>query len=188
VKVKATPDLNDNDEVTLQMEFEVRALAGAKVNGLPVITNRTLSQAVRLKENETSLIGGLIDKQETKTITGLPGLAEIPGLGYTFGLRNNSSSDTEFLILVTPRMVRLPQHDSRTIYAGRGDTAGRGATGANAPSGRDPAETQPRGPTQTPLTAPQPMPGPGQPGQQAPQQQANPPKPPSEPQPQQPPL
>jgi hypothetical protein len=194
VKVKATPDLNDNDEVTLQMEFEARALAGTKVNGLPVITNRTLSQAVRLKENETSLIGGLIDKQETKTITGLPGLAEIPGLGYTFGVRNNSSSDTEFLILVTPRMVRLPQHDSRTIYAGRGDTGGRGTSGTNAPLGQrplpypNPPETQPQVPTQMPVTTPQPMPAPGQPGQQAPQQRANPPKTPPEPPPQQPPL
>jgi hypothetical protein len=183
VKVKATPDLNDNDEVTLQMEFEVRALAGTKVNGLPVITNRTLSQAVRLKENETSLIGGLLDQQETKTITGLPGLAEIQGMGYAFGVRNNSSSNTEFLILVTPRMVRLPQHDSRTIYAGRGDTAGRGTSGANAPPARNPSETQPQVPTQMPVTTPQPMPAPAQPGQQAPQQQVNPPKTPPEPPP-----
>jgi tetratricopeptide (TPR) repeat protein len=79
VKVKATPALHDNKEVTLQLEFEIRALAGTSVNGIPVISNRTLSQTVRVKEDDPTLIGGLLDNEETRTITGLPGFAQIPG-------------------------------------------------------------------------------------------------------------
>jgi len=125
IKVKATPNLHANNEVTLQLEFEIKALAGTNVNGIPVITNRTVTQSVRLRENETSLIGGLLDQQETKTITGIPGLAELPGAGYAFGSRSSSTSDSEFLILVTPRKVRLPLHEPHNIYAGRGDCCAR---------------------------------------------------------------
>jgi Flp pilus assembly secretin CpaC len=139
VKIKATPALHPNNEVTLQLEFEIRALSGSNVNGIPIISNRTLTQTVRVKEDEPTLIGGLTDTEETRAITGLPGFAEIPGAGYAFGAKNNSLQDTELLILVTPRRLRLADHLTRTIFAGRGDTGGRGSIGPGtqpAPGGQ----------------------------------------------------
>ncbi|MGB8325639.1 MAG: hypothetical protein WCE52_21955, partial [Candidatus Acidiferrum sp.] len=200
IKVKATPNLHANNEVTLQLEFEIKALAGTNVNGIPVITNRTVTQSVRLKENETSLIGGLLDQQETKTITGIPGLAELPAVGYAFGSRSNSTSDSEFLILVTPRKVRLPLHEPHNIYAGRGDATGRSSVGTGSPLAPPPTvepnqpENQQPAPTQTPEQPPQqpaPAPEPNAPNQPAPEQPnpqnppSGPPQPPAQP-PQQP--
>lgn len=143
LKVKATPTLHDDNEVTLQLEFEIKALTGTSENGIPVISNRAVTQAVRLKEDETSLVTGLLDREETKTITGLPGFAELPVAGYLFGRRDNSFTDDELLILITPRRVRAPIHPSRTIYAGRGDTTGRGGAGAGAPVAPIPEPSQP---------------------------------------------
>ena len=124
VKVKATPAMHPNHEVTLQLEFEIRALSGSSVNGIPIISNRTLTQTVRVKEDEPTLLGGLTDTEETRAITGLPGFAEIPGAGYAFGQRNNSLQDTELLILITPRRLRAADHFTRTIFAGRGGATG----------------------------------------------------------------
>jgi hypothetical protein len=129
VKVKATPAMHPNHEVTLQLEIEIRALTGSSVNGIPVISNRTLTQTVRVKEDEPTLFGGLTDTEETRAITGLPGFAQIPGAGYAFGQKNNSLQDTELLILVTPRRLRAADHLTRTIFAGRGDVGGRATTG-----------------------------------------------------------
>jgi Flp pilus assembly secretin CpaC len=129
VKVKATPAMHPNHEVTLQLEFEIRALSGSNVNGIPIISNRTLTQTVRVKEDEPTLIGGITDTEETRAITGLPGFADIPGAGYAFGQRNNSLQDTELLIVVTPRRLRVADHLTRTIFAGRGDAAGSRASG-----------------------------------------------------------
>jgi hypothetical protein len=138
VKVKATPALHPNHEVTLQLEFEIRALSGSNVNGIPIISNRTLTQTVRVKEDEPTLLGGLTDTEETRAITGLPGFAEIPGAGYAFGQRNNSLQDTELLILVTPRRLRAADHITRTIFAGRGDTTGGRAFGPGTPPSPSP--------------------------------------------------
>ena len=121
VKVKATPTIHPNREVTLQLEFEIRALAGISINGIPVLTNRTLSQTVRLKEDETSLIVGLLNEEETRSISGLPGLAHAPGAGYALGSKNTSSKDTEFLILITPHRLRSPLRSGASIYAGVGE-------------------------------------------------------------------
>jgi hypothetical protein len=133
LKVKATPSLHPNGEVTLQLEFEIRALAGGNINGIPIISNRTLTQTVRVRDDQPSLIGGLTDREETRSITGLPGFAELPGIGYAFGGRNNSLSDTELMILITPHRLRSPQHQTGTIFAGHGE---RGVTPSTLPSER----------------------------------------------------
>src|SRR5579859_2174524 len=150
VKVKATPTMHPNHEVTLQLEFEIRALAGTNINGIPVITNRTLSQTVRVKEDETSLISGLLDNEETRSLVGLPGLANLPGLGYAFGGRNNSLTNTEFLILITPRALREPRRTAPTIFAGHGDTT----TGRAGGLGRPGVPEQPQTPIQEPTPPP----------------------------------
>jgi hypothetical protein len=120
-KVKVIPKFHADHRVTLQMEFEITALSGNTLNGIPIISNQTLSQTVRLKENEPAILGGLTEMQKTRSINGLPGLAEIPaGIGYAFGTRNSSAQDTELLIVVTPRTLRFSDRISRPIYAGRG--------------------------------------------------------------------
>ena len=163
VKIKATPTLHPNNEVTLLLEFEVRALSGSSVNGIPILANQTLTQTIRVKEDEPTLIGGLTDLEETRSITGLPGWAQIPVLGYAFGGRKNSLQDTELLILVTPRKLRLADHLTRTIFAGRGDTTGgRGAASPGALQSPAPEPVQPLPPQQQPPQPQPPQPRPGE--------------------------
>ncbi|HEX2711818.1 MAG TPA: type II and III secretion system protein, partial [Candidatus Acidoferrales bacterium] len=118
LKVRATPRIHSDDEVTLQLDFEIRALSGASINGIPVISNRTISQTVRLRENETTVLSGIVQQEETRTITGLPGLARAPGVGHLAGRRDVERRDTELLILLTPRQLRLAPRADRSIYAG----------------------------------------------------------------------
>lgn len=161
LKVKATPYVHPSNQVTLQLEFEIRSLAGSAFNGIPVINNQTVTQTVRLKEDETTLVGGLTDRDAARTLASLPGLGEIPGLAYAFQNRNKTSEDTEFLILVTPRRLRVPSRVSQSIYAGPNPGVG---TSASAPS----AVPQEQPPPQQPAP-PQPQP--------QPQAQPNPPQP-----------
>jgi type II/III secretion system protein/VCBS repeat protein len=178
VKIKATPTLHPNSEVTLQLEFEIRALAGSNVNGIPILSNRMLSQTVRVKENEPTLITGMTDTEETRSIAGLPGFAEVPGLRYAFSSKNHAFQDTELLIVITPRRLRLADHLTRTIYAGRGDV-GRSAAGPAFRGTPTPPQPQPQQP-EPPLQQPQPQ----QP--EPPLQQPQPPQQQPPPQPQQP--
>jgi general secretion pathway protein D len=112
-----------------------------------------LSQTVRVKENEPTLIGGITDVEETKSITGLPGFAEIPGLGYAFGSRSSSLQDTELLILITPRSLRIVDHSTHTVYAGRGDIGGTSG-GAGRESPQTPGGPQRQNPAQPPAAPP----------------------------------
>ncbi len=153
LKIKATPTLHPNSEVTLQLEFEIRALSGSNANGIPILSNRTLSQTVRVKENEPTLITGMTDTEETRSIVGLPGFAEVPGLRYAFSSKSQSLQDTELIIVITPRRLRLADHLTRTIYAGRGDIGHSSAPafrGTPAPTLPQPPQPQPQPPLQQP--------------------------------------
>jgi len=196
LKIKTTPTLHESKEVTLQMEFEIKSLAGMVVNQIPIISNRSMTQMVRLKENETTIVSGLLNLQETRSITGIPGLAKLPGAGYAFGVHNDTYTNDELLILITPRRVRIPVRESQSFYAGRGELGGGrasfgggtpGAAPIPAPEEPQPAETPAEGlpPAQQPPATPPPTPAPEQPPQDNEQQQ-QPPQPPQPPPPQRP--
>ena len=135
LKVNATPRIHPGDEVTLRLQFEISALTGQNVNGIPIIGHRVVEQMVRLRQNQTSVLAGMIQSSELRSIMGAPGAGILGGLA---SLRDTTESDTELLIAITPRQLRLGPRPGRTLYAGRGE-------GPQAP--------------------PQPAPGPGAPGE-----------------------
>jgi len=128
LKVKATPRLHSNNEVTLHLEFDIKSLTGTSVNGIPILSSRTVEQTVRLRENETSILSGILQSNEANVIRGLPYSATAPGVGDLTGQNSNNLDDTELLILVTPRALRLPPHDVPALYAGHGEPSSQ--TGA----------------------------------------------------------
>jgi general secretion pathway protein D len=121
LKVKATPRLHGDDEVTLHLEFDIRSLSGSSVNGIPILTNRTLDQTIRLRENQTSVLSGIVEASEARAISGLPLTTTAPGAGYLTGNQTTDTRDIETLFIITPRALRVPLHNPRALYAGRGE-------------------------------------------------------------------
>ena len=76
---------------------------------------------VRLKEGEVSILAGLIDHIDTKTLNGWPGLAKIPVMRYLFAENSTDRQDNEDLIVLVPRIVRMPEWtraNLRGLYSG----------------------------------------------------------------------
>jgi type II secretory pathway component GspD/PulD (secretin) len=121
LKVKATPHLHAGDEVTLQLNFEIKSLSGANINGIPILSNRNIEQTIRLHENETSVLSGILQSSDLRSSSGLPWTSTEPGVGVLTGEDTANIAKTELLILVTPRAMRLPPRQGEAIYAGRGE-------------------------------------------------------------------
>ena len=150
LKVQATSRMHPNGEATLALKMDINALSGQNVNGIPILSNRSIEQSVRLRENETSVLSGILESSEMQSLSGLPWLANAGPLGYLAGTRNPQQADTELLIAITPRRMRLPVRTDETIYAGRGE-------GPNAPPAPVPGAQPPPAPAGAPNA--------GQPGQ-----------------------
>jgi type II secretory pathway component GspD/PulD (secretin) len=170
VKVKATPRIHQNDEVTLQLEFDITSLTGTVLNSIPVVSNQSVHQTVRVKTNETTALAGFRSPLYMRGLNGLPGLGEVPGAGLFAADEDVQKRDTEFLILVTPRMVALSPRKDHVIYAGRGAPEGPGSAGPT----REERETPPSQIPQQPVPQQQPQPQQPQP-QPAPQPETPPP-------------
>lgn len=119
LRVRTTPRMHRNGEVTLQLEIEIRSLSGVELNGIPVISNRTVQQTVRLRQDESSVIAGIIQHEERLGINGWPGLARVPGAGALTSTRETETRDDELLLVITPRALRLAPRTGRSLYAGR---------------------------------------------------------------------
>jgi len=113
LKVNATPRVHSNGEVTLQMEFELRRLAGTSFNGIPIISNRAIKQTLRVKDGATTVLSGILQSDDTATVSGWPGIPR------RAGRRDTTLRDTELFILITPRLLRPAPRLDRSIYAGR---------------------------------------------------------------------
>jgi hypothetical protein len=154
LKVKATPRIHLNNEVTLQLEFDISSLSGQSFNAIPVISNDTISQTVRVKQNETAVLAGILQRQRSTSLNGTPGLAAIPEFGLFEGDQSRQNQDTELLILVTPRMVRYAPRTDHVIYAGQGAPEGPGGAAATGAAPQPPqvpgAAPPPGGPAAAP--------------------------------------
>lgn len=167
LKIKATPRIHDDKEVTLDLSFDVTSLANQSFNSIPVINTEKVEQTVRVRENETAMLAGFTQSQLTNAIVGNPGITDIPGLGLIDQNQNAQQQGTELLFLVTPRMVRTATKQARTIYAGQGALEGPGGEAATAPGFAPPAAQPPQAP-QVPEAPPAPQPAPEQPPQTPP--------------------
>jgi hypothetical protein len=169
LKVKATPRIHPDNDVTLDLSFEISSLAGQSFNAIPVITNEAVQQTVRLKQNETAIVAGFRETQLSNAITGNPGIAEIPGVGLLDQDQNNQKQDSQLLILVTPRLVRLARRKDHVVYAGQGSLEGPGGGEAAPVFTTPPGQQAPAGPAPPPPAEPAPAQPPPAP-QPAPQQ------------------
>src|SRR5688572_24872565 len=111
-------------QVSLQVTVQVRALAGDRLVGdvlIPVFSNRVVAHTIRLAEGETNILGGIISEIESTSVTGIPGLKDIPVLKYLFGQEHKTKDEAEVIIMLTPHIVRMPEvtlADVRGIVVG----------------------------------------------------------------------
>ena len=124
VNVDITPHVHPNRDVSLKVAIEVSSVTGTSTIGgiqQPIISQRKIDHEIRLKEGETSIMAGLIQRTDTKSLNGWPGLSKIPIMRYLFSEDKNDTQDSEVLIVMTPRIVRLPDWtpaNMRAIFSG----------------------------------------------------------------------
>lgn len=176
VNVELTPHVHGDSEVTLHVSVDISDIANTlNLGGLsqPVIGQKKNEADIRLKDGEVSLIGGLMQDQDTNVIGGIPGLVNIPILGkYLFGNVSKDHSREQLMIAMIPHIVRKPDItglDMREVAAGTdadvkvtfgprpaaGEPSNSGTSAANAaPVNSVPPATRPAVTPATPGGAP----------------------------------
>ena len=103
---EVTPRINSSGSVVLNIQQEVSTIGETDAStGNPIISQRTISSSVAVDSGETIVLGGLFENRNASASAGIPGLVNQPILGGLFGRQSRSNSQTELLVLITPRIV-----------------------------------------------------------------------------------
>ncbi len=132
IKLDVEPIIGLNNDVTMKVTLEV-SQKGEDVSGpggatAPRISTSNAETLLTLKDGETQVLGGLIQDNENKGLTGLAGLLNIPGLDRLTGSQKIDRTKSELILLITPRIVQnltQPTNLESEFYFGTSNDAGR---------------------------------------------------------------
>jgi len=105
IKLEVTPFVNDDGTITAHIKPEVSDQTSVTKNGNPNIRTRQAETTLRVKNGETIILGGLMQKQETNDISKVPLLGDLPLVGGFFRTKNTNKTETELIILITPKVI-----------------------------------------------------------------------------------
>jgi len=109
VNIEVTPRVHSNGDVTLKIAMDISSVTGqSNIGGItqPIIGQRKVDHEVRLREGEANLLGGMLEDLNSKSLSGIPGLSQIPLLKYLFGQTQTEHRETETVFVLIPHVVR----------------------------------------------------------------------------------
>ncbi|ALC15364.1 type II secretion system protein GspD [Desulfuromonas soudanensis] len=109
--LRFTPQITEGNQVRLNIFQEITDIAETSLAGNvnevgPTFTKRLLRNTILAEDGRTVVLGGLIRNNEQVTISKVPFLGDIPGLGWLFKRKTNSNTKTNLLIFITPKIVK----------------------------------------------------------------------------------
>ncbi len=107
LSLEVTPHITNNNQIILKIKVSKDSPDFAHaVNGEPPINTNTVDTTVVLSNGQTVVLGGLIQKTNLKSTSGVPGLMRIPLLGWLFKTKRYYNPENELFIFVTPKIVK----------------------------------------------------------------------------------
>ncbi len=105
--LRVTPFVSPDGWITMNVHPEVSSVS-ASLDAGPRITTREADATIRVKDGQTIIIGGLINKRDDRIYGGIPGLKDIPFFGKMFSKKSEDWQETELTVFITPRITLSP--------------------------------------------------------------------------------
>jgi pilus assembly protein CpaC len=106
LKVVATPVIDDDGDIDLKIEISFSTIGKREFDGtIPAINTQKHKAHVQLREGQSFALSGFFRREKGRTLSGLPGLKDIPGLGVLFGSRAWQKGETDGIIVLTPVLL-----------------------------------------------------------------------------------
>jgi general secretion pathway protein D len=119
VNIDITPRMHHDDAVSLVLKIELSSISGKGFGDLPTFGSRQINTVIRLKDGETNMLAGLIRDEERTSLAGIPGLSDLPMVGKLFGYTKKETQETDIILTLTPRIVRVLNLSAEDLQAFR---------------------------------------------------------------------
>ncbi|WP_324332203.1 type II secretion system protein GspD [Methylomusa anaerophila] len=105
IKLEITPTIHEDGTITTHIKPEVSNKTDTTTKGNPNIRTRQAETTLRVKNGETIVLGGLIQRQKTFDTLKVPLLGDLPLVGSLFRSTDRENTESELIILITPKLV-----------------------------------------------------------------------------------
>ncbi len=105
VKLRITPTIGADGSITAELHPEFSAISGTDSFGNPIVANRKIDATLRVRRDETIVLGGLLEDVEQNTVTKIPLLGDLPLLGEVFRNHSRSHTKDDVVFLITPHVL-----------------------------------------------------------------------------------
>lgn len=125
ITLLVTPSVTGNEEVFLDIAPTISSVLGFTSlggNSTPNLSQRSALTQVIVKNNHTIVIGGMIKTDKSDSITKVPFLGDLPGIGKFFQKKTQKESRTELIIFITPHIVRSHVNQKVGTVQAKSDT------------------------------------------------------------------
>ncbi len=109
--LKATPRIQRSRDISLGLDMKLVALGGTVLNGNPVLNNRQYAGTITVHDGDTAVLVSNLNRQESRAVSGIPGMSELPGFQSTSD-SSKQSDVSNLMIMITPHVVRSRSNQS----------------------------------------------------------------------------
>lgn len=114
--LEVTPQINNNEDVALKIRAESSNIrSGETLFGGAILDTRTFRTDIQVKDGQSVILGGIIQKQNGEVIRKVPLLGDIPILGWAFKKKDKTVRDVELMVFLRPRITRSPEDAARLL-------------------------------------------------------------------------
>jgi type II secretory pathway component GspD/PulD (secretin) len=110
--LKIKPHVSGSGDVSMEVEAQDDALGTETINTIPEVAERIFKGNITLREGEWAVVAGLDANTNTNTRSGVPGLAQIPGVDEVLAENNRDRRSSKLLLVIKPTITRLPMSDT----------------------------------------------------------------------------
>ena len=104
--LKATPTVQKSGQIRMHLELKIEALAGSALNNIPILASRQYASDVTIADGESALLLSSLTKSESAAVSGIPGLAQLPGFQTATANKIRETDSSELVLIITPHIVR----------------------------------------------------------------------------------
>jgi Flp pilus assembly secretin CpaC len=104
--LKATPIVQRSGDIKMHLDLKIEALTGGSVNNIPILNSQQFASDVTVADGDTAVMVSSLTKSESASISGYPGLADLPGFQTATADKITNTDSSELILLVTPHVTR----------------------------------------------------------------------------------
>ena len=136
ITLKILPQVSSNGKIKLKVQQIVSrvvsqgVISQGQTLAMPTTRRREVNTRVMLEDGQTLVIAGLIAQDQYDNLNAVPGLGDVPALGWLFKAKEDKSVDTNLLLFLTPRVI-LNRQDAQSLEVVKRQQLHRIETGAD---------------------------------------------------------